>query len=624
MRFLSNYLDFIFEAVAKKEMRLYYSDEFRKLLDKVSKNNKYAKFLLSAEDSNQITDIYTLVDITDKNDTISFIQVNRILRSNPDTKTYPNDDVYFLPRNITNDKSNEFWNKGRTEISIGRWLRRIVTEVHKSSITDSDIETFVNQYKAAVDGDINNFELVNGEDIKKWYHENNYLERRGQLGNSCMRYNSCQNFLDIYVKNPEVCQLLILKSEDNKDKITGRALIWKLTDDSYFMDRIYTINDSDRLLFNDFFEKWMIKNSYRVSDENTHYLEVKLGDHTYEKYPYMDTFVVYNPTTKILRDDEDLWPGQGYIKIQDTSGGFEEDDGIWSEWYGEHISREGSVWCENINSYVYTDDATYLDYKDEWAYPNEDVVWSEYHSENFYKDDAVYSEVMNDYLYPDNEQVIEVEISKNDTDWLVKSRTDLYIEQIIVGETKYFLRKSYIKDPYTGEYHFIDEKENRSDTMTWGDLLYHKIREELFPGDDCEHRELVQKVKKKLYDSYKSGELNTKEVISSIESNEVYVKSLKNVYWGMDSSELLTPGEMIPSLLASITFTESFLSTSSKISLFTSEIEKVTGEGDLNLKYKKMMRLDYRYIRALYKMNKSFDYSSFGKEIEKLYLLLTL
>jgi hypothetical protein len=44
MRFLSNYLDFIFEAVAKKEMRLYYSDEFRKLLDKVSKNNKYAKF----------------------------------------------------------------------------------------------------------------------------------------------------------------------------------------------------------------------------------------------------------------------------------------------------------------------------------------------------------------------------------------------------------------------------------------------------------------------------------------------------------------------------------------------------------------------------------------------------
>jgi len=160
--------------------------------------------------------------------------------------------------------------------------------------------------------------------------------------------------------------------------------------------------------------------------------------------------------------------------------------------------------------------------------------------------------------------------------------------------------------------------------MAWGDLLYHKIREEIFPGDDCEHNKLVEKVKKKLYDGYKNDELNTKDVISSIESNEVYVKSLKNVYWGMDSSELLTPEEMIPSLLASITFTDSSLIISSKISLFLSEIEKLIVDTELSLKYKKMMRLDYRYIRALYKMDKSFDYSSFGTEIEKLYLLLTL
>ena len=91
----------------------------------------------------------------------------------------------------------------------------------------------------------------------------------------------------------------------------------------------------------------------------------------------------------------------------------------------------------------------------------------------------------------------------------------------------------------------------------------------------------------------------------------------------MDSSELLTPEEMIPSLLASITFTEGFLSSSNRVSLFISEIEKLAGS-ELDLKYKKMMRLDYRYIRAIYRMNKSFDYSSFGTEIEKLYLLLTL
>lgn len=174
MKFLSGYFDFIIEAVAKKTMRLYYSDEFRDLLVRVSRKNNMAKLLLSAEDSNQISDIYTLIDVTDKNDTISFIQVNRILRAEPDTKTYPDNDVYFIPRRITNDKSNEFWYKGRTEIGVGRWLRRIVIDVYKSSISNTDIEQFVNQYKAAFDGNDTNFEIVKGEDIRKWYLEYNY------------------------------------------------------------------------------------------------------------------------------------------------------------------------------------------------------------------------------------------------------------------------------------------------------------------------------------------------------------------------------------------------------------------------------------------------------------------
>mgnify|MGYP000725194447 CR=1 FL=1 len=139
-------LDFILEAVSRNEMRLHYSDEFRKLLTKVSRKMDWAKTLLSAEDSNQISDIYTLIDVTDKNDTISFIQVNRILRAEPETKKYPDSDIYFLSRDITNNKSNDFWNKGRTEIGIGRWVRRVIFEIHKSSISDSEIEKFVNQY----------------------------------------------------------------------------------------------------------------------------------------------------------------------------------------------------------------------------------------------------------------------------------------------------------------------------------------------------------------------------------------------------------------------------------------------------------------------------------------------
>ena len=610
MRHLSDYLDFILENISQNKTRIYYSKELKSLLQKVANKSNIADLLLKAENSNQVEDIYTLIDITDKNDTISFTQVNRIKRK------YPEDDIIRMPYVHNSDstgKGSEFWREGRTDNKIGRWVKRFFTKVYKlSDITDSKIEEFVNLYKSSYDSkaDDSKFEIVSGEDIRNWYLESNYESTKGQLGKSCMRYRSCQEYLDIYVKNPEVCQLIILRSNEDNDKIIGRALVWKLTNDSYYMDRIYTINDSDKLLFFDFFENWQMENSYKVSHQN---LEVKLGNYTYSKYPYMDTFIVYNPKDKILSDNEDLWPGKGYIKIQDIDGGFQREDAIWSEWNSDYISREDAVWCENINSYIYTDDATYLNYKDEWVYQDDSIVWSEFHCEYFYKDDVVYSEIMDDYLYPENIQVIEVNISENDIDWLVKSRTDLYIKH----ENKYFLRKNYIKDPYTGEYHFIDEK-------VWGDLLYHKIREEIFPGDDSDHNKLCEKAKQKILDIYRSGKLKNKEVISSIESNEIYIKSLKNVYWGMNSSELLTSEEMIPSLLAAITFTGSSLPSSGHISLFLKEVEKLTGDVELNLKYNKMARMDARYIRTLYRLDKSFDYSSFGSEIEKLYLLFNL
>jgi hypothetical protein len=114
MRFLSKYLDFIFESVAKKEMRLYYSDDFRNMLKKIQVKSSVAQALLLSEGSNQMLDIYTLIDITEKNDTISLIQVNRITRANPDLGE-------TLPYNIRDKKrGSEFWTKARTDIEIGR------------------------------------------------------------------------------------------------------------------------------------------------------------------------------------------------------------------------------------------------------------------------------------------------------------------------------------------------------------------------------------------------------------------------------------------------------------------------------------------------------------------------
>jgi hypothetical protein len=626
MRFLSNYLDFIFEAVAKQEMRLYFSDEFRNILRRIQDKSSIAQALLGSEDSNQILDIYTLIDITEKNDTISLIQVNRITRGNPELGE-------TLPYNIRDKKrGSEFWTKARTDIGIGRWARRIFIEVHKSTILESKIEEFVNLYKAAIDGDdLTNFELISGEDIKKWYLKDNYERERGQLGNSCMRYRSCQDFFDIYVKNPEVCQLLILKPDDDKDKIKGRALVWKLTDGEYYMDRIYTINDSDKILFQDYARVNKINNSYDVSVNSK--LEVKLGEHSYQKYPYMDTFVVYNTTTKILRDDEDLWPGQGYIKLQDTQGGFSAEDAVYSNWSDEYISREDAVYCDNVDDWLSRDSANYLEYKDVWAAPTDDVVWSEYHGEYFFMDDAVYSDLMNDTLYPDNENVIDIQINDNgDTDWGVKSRTDLYVIEWIDEKPRYFLRNEYIKDPFTGEYHFKDEKVGEGKNIVeYRKYLDKVIAEKLgielndtnTDRNGNPHDSLIEKVREDLKSLMKDFEI-TDKIKEAIDNNSIWKSNVRGVFWGVSKENMPTEEDMFLAIKAYPTIYHMSNPFRHVSSLTWNTLTKTIIEDFSGPERKFNIFKSEGILRNMMKASYIFDYSLFPEEIYLRYLFVTV
>lgn len=629
MRFLSNYIDFILEAVSRNEMRLHYSDEFRKLLTKVSNKMDWAKVILAAEDSNQISDIYTLIDVTDKNDTISFIQVNRILRAEPETKKYPDSDVYFLPRSITNNKSNDFWNKGRTEIGIGRWVRRVIFDLHKSSISDSEIEKFVNQYKSIFDGEDTKLELVSGEEIRKYYLQTNYESIRGHLGNSCMRYPNCQPYLDIYVKNPDVCQLLILRSDEDPEKIKGRALLWKIKipenykngyqtyNDEYYLDRVYTINDSDRQLFQDWAEEKNIKHFNSNLGYNWR-IFIQLGDYDYKYYPYMDTLKVYNRSTKVLSNDEDLWPGSGFIRIEETGGGYTSDDVVWSNYSDEYISRENAVYCENVDDYLHSEDAVFLAYKDIYVYPGEDVVYSEYHCEYFLVDDCVYSEMMQDNLYPDNPQVIEVNVdSYGETDWCVKSRTDLYIE--VKG--KYYSKSTFIKDPFTGDYHFLDEKDE-NDTK-YSDSLYNKLVLEFFGKELNHHSEVVEQVHKKIKEIYTTSELNDK--LTKLINESPKYKSLQ-VYWGLPKENTPNSENIIEFLfgylLSSIVSRSENSISSSMISELLRKVDELNSERYQI--YDRWWRTDSRIIRIIISICKSMDWSKLDSDLYKYYLLLTL
>lgn len=202
----------------------------------------------------------------------------------------------------------------RGEVKIGRFVNKIIDIYKKSgndqdiidNITAADVEKFVNAYTARIlfeENAFSRFEIVKGEDIKKWYDESNYAGSGGQLNNSCMRFSKCQGYFKIYTENPEVCQLLILKDETGK-KIEGRALLWTTVDGKKFMDRIYTSKDSLIKLFT----KWGEENSYLNKGQESHNYRnplsdtiiVKVEPKLYPKYPYMDTLDCYLPDKGLL------------------------------------------------------------------------------------------------------------------------------------------------------------------------------------------------------------------------------------------------------------------------------------------------------------------------------------
>ena len=467
---LNKYLDFISENTKSGKMMIFYSDAFRELLTNIAMSDSagnVARILLQVEDNDDSKDTYTLIDKTDKNDMISYVQTSRFYRE------YPHSDLDKQRGPFI--KNSKFWTSGRTpQYGIGRWVRHIFNDVRQTPIKNEDLESFVNAYKSTYDKmnkGSEKFELVKGEDIRYWYLEDRYEEVKGQLGNSCMRYQRCQKYLDIYVENPEVCSLLILKG-DTPDKIIGRALIWTIHDGPgvagrEFMDRVYMINDSDKLLF----EAYAKEHNIFRSQTYTYKIKVKEGRYNY--YPYMDTFTCYDYEKGILTSGVDGY-SEDILELQNTDGTASDNSGrVYSEYHGEYIDEDDARYCEDVEGPVHYESTVWLEYLDIYVTDNADTVYSEYFDGNYYSEDAVRSECMDDWLKKDDSEVIEIITNaEGDTDYCAKDYTQHYIE--VDGE--YYSRKDYILDPYTGEYHFGDEK---VDGVKYIKYLENKLEEEL-------------------------------------------------------------------------------------------------------------------------------------------------
>ena len=317
--------------------------------DNLFVDNQFKDFLSSNHNrvTHTILSFQTLPDInyigvTDKLDTISYLPLSKI---------------DYVHNNGIDPYSNGI---GRQYIKIGRLVFKLFPKVLIDHYIDSsNIEEFVNLYKSFFDQSNRRLTVVSGEDIRSYYLDINYCTPiNGTLWKSCMRHHDRQKFLDLYVVNPDKIKMLVLlgKDEYGNDKVKARALLWEEVEDidgnkAKFMDRIYTIFDSDVYIF----KSWARENGYlskvyqnarsqdlidlHGSDTNMS-LSVILDNHSLQYYPYLDTFQFYDQKSGrfnnndsrqlnyiLIQSDGGLYPPTPELEIEDDDhfDSFEDD-----------------------------------------------------------------------------------------------------------------------------------------------------------------------------------------------------------------------------------------------------------------------------------------------------------
>lgn len=483
---LNNYDDYqlnlLVEAILNKDCPLYFSDRFYHLIDKINhpisdeliKNNQKEGFKFS------------YIDLDDSGlDKISFITSTKASEVIADYKGKDKEkDINITNLEFNNarydyDLKDKLYTKFRSVTTIGKLINKLFPgKFEAGGKPGQDIQSFVDKFKS--NRDIKDLELVNGNDIVKWYYEKKYIDgndTEGSLGGSCMRYEECQDYIKFYAENQDVVSLLILKVKNNRGyyRIKGRALVWKLSYpvDRIFMDRIYTTDNYDEELFKSYAKKegWLYK--FRQNSSDSEYIvdsrddsknKISLtvdnvNESSTDQYPYMDTLKYYSVDDEQLSSDSNFFNGD-YYSLESTDGDrdLQDSNRIWVEYYEEYFDEDDIVFCEKGDEYRTHDDAIYSEYYGEYItqeyldnnmqeceysdgygyekyrdsgdyyetadgeyacveYARNNMMYSEYSNEWIPPNEDVYSEHHQDYLYEKNAVEVYLDEAQRKKDW---------------------------------------------------------------------------------------------------------------------------------------------------------------------------------------------------------------
>lgn len=357
----------------RKTHTIFISEELRTILEFIKSESLVARLLLKSRHLKE--------DLTE--DPVNFISI-----SSQDTSRIS----YLTSERYDKIESDQYWTSSRRfHMKPGGFVSKLF-----KSVSARDIEIFSNLYRMEAKKPKFTFEVVVGDDIRKYYHYEKHYSDSGSLGVSCMRYESCQRLFNLYTDNKNKISLLVMLSEDNL--VMGRALLWN-SDNNRIMDRIYSVND-EQLPF--YFKKWATENRYYFrsqqnwnnsvlferlgEDKKILKIDIKLDNPNFRDYPYMDTFKFFNIKTGTFSNHrpED-------IEFKSNGATLCSSDGSKYDW--DYLAYD------DIDKYYrHRGELVYLRYLDINTHPSR-CEYSNIMDVYIYTENAEYREDISDYIF---------------------------------------------------------------------------------------------------------------------------------------------------------------------------------------------------------------------------------
>jgi hypothetical protein len=263
----------------------------------------------------------------------------------------------------------EVWNyKKRYHTSVGKLIRRIF----KDKYSDRDITTFSESYASliTISNPLYDFRIMEGQQIKWAYDEDNYHAHSNTLGSSCMRYERCQSYFEMYTRDPSKVKIGVLM---RANKVAARAILWNLGN-QWAYDRIYSTKTETENLLKTALESANYKRIWQTSERYS----VKIDLTGINQFPYVDTLYCYHPDDQVLSNY-----GEGHhYTLRCTGGSFYNHSGL-----------PDTICCVVCDAEIEYDDSCHIDA-------------GRYVDERCCGDCSIYSEVM-DANFTDRDDFVQ-------------------------------------------------------------------------------------------------------------------------------------------------------------------------------------------------------------------------